>query len=121
MAKKIREDENRIMKVFNAETYDKIPQQSNKAMKIYLDFLNEKLVFPITGKHTQDTGPFQSETISIKLSSVSDLYDDFYGISVEGRAGRKKVTVPLVDFEPDNETDEGFQLVQDYKTWFCNW
>lgn len=118
---KIPEDEKRIMKVFNVKDYDKIPKKTNEAMKIYFNFLKKKLIFPITGKHTSETGPFESETITIKLHHLSDLYDDFYGILVEGRSGRKKVVVPLVDFEPKNEEEENFQFIDDYKNWFCNW
>ena len=121
MAKYIPEDEKRIMKIFNVIGYNKIPKRTNEAMGTYFNFLNKNLIFPITGSHTQETGPFKSETISINLNSISDLYDDFYGILVEGKCGRKKAVVPLVDFELDDQDDENFELISDYKTWFCNW
>ena len=121
MAKDIPEDEKIIMKIFNVTDYNKIPKRTNEAMIIYFDFLNKNMVFPITGTHTSEIGPFKSETISVKLASFSQIYDDFYGILVEGRSDMKKMVVPLVDFEPDNQDDENFQLIDDYKTWFCNW
>src|SRR3989338_4444340 len=111
MSKDISEDEKRIMKIFNVIDYNKIPKRTNEAMKIYFDFLNKNLVFPITGTHTQEIGPFKSETINVNLSSISNLYDDFYGILVEGRSGRKKVVVPLIDFDPDKQNDENFQII----------
>ncbi|MDP2749751.1 MAG: calcium-binding protein [Nanoarchaeota archaeon] len=122
ITEEIPEDEKRIMKIFNASDYDKIPNSADESMKIYFDFLNKNLVFPIAGTHTQETGPFKSETISVNLNSISELYDDFYGILVEGRNGRKKVAIPLVDFDPDEHaTDENLQIIDDYKTWFSNW
>ena len=121
MAKQISEDDQRIMKVFNVESLNKIPNRDNESMKIYFDFLNKNLVFPITGTHTQETGPFKSETISVNFNSISEVYDDFYGILVEGRSGRKKMTVPLIDFDPDKQNDENFQIIDNYKTWFSNW
>jgi len=122
MAKNISEDEKRIMKIFNVTDYDKTPNRTNESMIIYFDFLNKNLGFPITGDHTSEMGHFKSEIISIKLTSLSSIYDDFYGILVEGRSGRKKVVVPLVDFDPDEHvTDENLRFIDDYKTWFCNW
>ena len=111
MAKNISEDEKRIMKIFNVTDYDKTPNRTNESMIIYFDFLNKNLGFPITGDHTSEMGHFKSEIISIKLTSLSSIYDDFYGILVEGRSGRKKVVVPLVDFDPDEHvTDENLRF-----------
>ena len=118
---KIPKDEKRIMEVFNVSDYNRIPKRTNKSVKFYFEFLKKRLVFPITGEHTWEHEAFTSETLSVKLHNLSDLCDDFYGILAEGRVGRKKVVVPLVDFEPENEKDENFQLIDDYKTWFCNW
>lgn len=109
------------MKVFNVRDYDKIPKRTNESMKNYFNFLKKRLTFPINGEHTWETWPFKPETLLIKLHSRSDVYDDFYGILTEGSAGRKKVVVPLVDFNPENEDNENFKLIDDYKIWFCNW
>lgn len=121
MKKEIPEDEKRIMQVFGIADHNKIPARSNKTMKIYYEFLKKKLTFPIYGSYEQETGLLSSKSISIKLYDLSDQYDDFYGILIEGKANRRLVAVPLVDFTLDNEDDENFQIIDDYKTWFCNW
>ena len=115
------EDEKRIMKIFGVNNKKYIPSRTNETMKIYFEFLRKHLTFPIIGAYTHEIGPLESERLSIKLYALSDLYDDHYGILAEGRAGRKKIVVPLVDFDLENGGNMIFQLIDDYKVWFCNY
>ena len=119
--KTVSEEEKRIMKVFNAGNIGKIPSRTNESMKIYFNFLSKELIFPIKGESEEETAPMHMERHSIVLHKPSNLYDEHYGVLAEGRIGCKKEVVPLVDFTPDNENDENFQLIDDYKTWFCNY
>ena len=116
----ITEDERRIMKLFGVTKLNNIPRVNNKNLKFYFDFLSKKLTFPIKGRFRHETGPFKSEIYDVVIKKLDPLYDDFYGLLVEGRSERKKAAVPLVDFELDDEDDINFQLIEDYKSWFCN-
>ena len=62
----------------------------------------------------------EDEKRIMNIFNVSN-HDDFYGILVEGRKGRKKSVIPLVEFTSISKGDENFQLIDDYKIWFCNW
>lgn len=108
------------MKVFDIKDTNKIPEKSYNAMKSYFYFLKKKLVFPIEGTFEKETGPLSSKTIPIKLYDLSDTYDDFYGVLVEGKTPERQVVIPLVEFT-SNDENCNFQIIDDYKTWFCNW
>lgn len=116
----VTEDEKRIGRVFNVSNPNKIPQRTNESMKVYFYFLSEKLIFPIKGSFTQETFPLHDETSSIVLHKLSEHHDDFYGILAEGKIERKNAVVPLVEFTPE-DNDSNFQLIEDYKIWFCNY
>lgn len=118
---KIPDEERRIMNVFNVSSPKKIPLRTNESMKVYFNFLSEKLIFPIKGSFTQETAPLHDTRYSIVLHRLSAHYDDFYGILSEGKIERKKAVVPLVDFIAESEEDINSQLIDDYKNWFCNW
>lgn len=115
----ITEDEKRIMELFGVIKLKDIPKVNNKTLKFYVDFLTKKLTFPIKGRFRHEIGPFKSEVYDVVIKKLDPLYDDFYGLLVEGRSERKKVIIPLVDFELVEE-DTNFGLIDDYKSWFCN-
>lgn len=120
MKEQITEDEKRIMKLFGVSKLDDVPEVNNKTLKFYFDFLTNKLTFPIKGSFRHETGPFEGEVSNVIVKKLDSLYDDFYGLLVERRGERKKVIVPLVEFELENEEDTNFELIEDYKSWFCN-
>jgi hypothetical protein len=57
------------------------------------------------------------QKVSVKRIS---LVDDFYGIIVELRQGRKKYDTPLCELAATNEQSPNAQLIQDYRVWFAN-
>lgn len=89
-----------------------------------LDALEKHLeitcIFPFEAKilECHESGPLkQGDRLSVKgISGV----DDFYGINVETRRGRKKYHVPLMELEVTDKKSVNYQPVEVYKTWFAN-
>ena len=117
----VREDEIRIMKVFDVKKIDDILCVDNKSLEQYFKFLNDNLSFPIKGIFTQETTPLHNESKSIVLHKLSSNYDDFYGLLAEGKIGNKTAVVSLAEFEVEDGSSLNFQLIDDYKTWFENY
>ena len=119
-----RDDEKRIMNIFNIKKTSDIPSVDNTNLDHYFKFLNKNLRFPIKGIFTQETAPLHNESKSIvlhKLSVGCNNYDDFYGLLAEGKTGNKNAVVSLAEFEVEDGNTPNFQLIDDYKTWFENY
>jgi len=61
----------------------------------------------------QEMGSIVKEGDVLKVHSIDGIYD-MYGIIVNTRYGRKKVSIPLVDLEPINISEEQRMLLEDY-------
>lgn len=110
-----------IMTVFRVVSIDDVPDVNGETLKVYFDFLNKHLTFPIKGNFTRETGSFKHVTHNILLGNLENIDEEFYGIFAEGIEKGKTVVIPLAEFEFEKENDINFQLIDDYKTWFWNY
>jgi hypothetical protein len=111
----------RIMTVFRVVSIDDVPDVNGETLKVYFDFLNKHLTFPIKGNFTRETGSFKHATHNILLENLENIDEEFYDIFAEGIEKGKTVVIPLAEFEFEKENDINFQLIDDYKTWFWNY
>jgi len=94
-------------------------------------FLSQNLVFPfeavvedVEGSDAELFGyenpsPFRYKD-RVKVLDT-DFEDDLCGIIARVRKGRKKYAIPLCDLSVIDNTSPNYKLVEDYKTWFCNY
>jgi hypothetical protein len=84
------------------------------------EYLEHNLFFPFEAivDEWQERGPLRSED-KVNVKKIS-LVDDFYGIIVELRLGRKKYDCPLCELAVKDKQSSNAQLIQDYRVWFAN-
>lgn len=110
----------RILRIFQLQKHENLPEVSPNTLENYFAFLTKNLLFPIHGTFDQEAGPLQNTTYPITIKHLVEDIDEFYGICIEGTAGKKHVELPLADFDCDSADHRNFQLINDYKTWFWN-
>jgi hypothetical protein len=96
------------------------PDDEVEVIERWGDYLEQHLSFPFDAvvDEFQERGPLRAgDKVSVKRIS---LVDDFYGIIVELRRGRKKYDFPLCDLAATNKQSPNAQLIQDYRVWFAN-
>ena len=112
------EQKQRILHIFQLKK--NLPEVNTETLEKYCAFLTKNLLFPIQGTFDQETGPLQHTIYSITVKHLVQDIDKFYGICVEGAAGKKHIEIPLADFDCNTTDHRNYQLVDDYKTWFWN-
>jgi hypothetical protein len=113
------EQKQRILRVFQLQK--NLPEVNTETLEKYFAVLTKNFVFPIQGTYDQETGPLQHTTHPVIIKNLSEDIDEFYGIYVEGAAGKKNVEIPLADFDCNTTDQRNFQCIDDYKTWFWNY
>jgi hypothetical protein len=112
------EQEQRILRVFQFQK--NLLEVDTAALEKYCAFLTKNLLFPIQGTFDQETGSLHHTTYPVIVEHLSEDIDEFYGIYVEGVAGKKNVEIPLADFDCNTTDHRNYRLIDDYKTWFWN-
>lgn len=97
-----------------------LPMVSYGTLKKYVEYLREKLVFPLQAVYEHEIGPFKSTEVKVRIERFAEEIDEFYGLLCEGREGRRHVVLPLADLNV-KETDPNFVFIDDYLTWFWNY
>ena len=97
-----------------------LPSVSYETLKLYRDYLKRKLTFPFEAVLDRETGSPKAAASQIKLVSLDDDADEFYGLLCEGKEGRRNVVVPLAELIV-GETEPNFVLIRDYLAWFWNY
>lgn len=96
------------------------PDDEMEVIERWGEYLEQHLSFPFDAvvDEFQERGPLRDgDKVSVKRIS---LVDDFYGIIVELRRGRKKYDIPLCELAATNKQSPNAQLIQDYRVWFAN-
>lgn len=110
------EDGRRIEKILESVDGD----DRMGALEAWKHHLEENLTFPFDAEVSeyQEKGQLRTgDKVSVKKISLSD---DFHGIIVELRRGRKKYYFPLCDLEVVNKDSINHQHVKNYCVWFAN-
>lgn len=92
---------------------------TDKSLKKYYHYLDQHLKFPFRASFDQEIGPLRMKTHDVNCIRLDrDMeYEQFYGIFVECREGRKKVMPALAELNVDLE-DENHELIEIYQDWF---
>jgi hypothetical protein len=86
----------------------------------WFDYFANDFKFPQTGFLTDvDFNSRFKEGDSVKLIDINEHSDNQYGILVDCKHEKGKVTIPLCDIELDSEDEESMILFC-YSTWFVN-
>lgn len=115
-----RELEQRVLKILHS-THQKSLRVCNESLRIYFDFLEKHLTFPMKGTYDQEIGPLETTLCPITILKLHDTVDEFYGILIKGIVGRKNEVIPLAEFTGKTTDHRNFQLIEEYKTWFWNY
>jgi len=92
-------------------------------------WLNEKLTFPFMVKRMEDeddayftdAAEHQPFRLGHEMKAICiEQEDDFYGIILKVREGRRVGYVPLCDVEVVDREDPNFWPVREYVVWFAN-
>ena len=83
------EQEQRILHIFQLNK--SLPEVNTETLERYFAFLTKNVLFPIQGTFDQETGSFHHTTYPVIVEHLSEDIDEFYGIYVEGVAGKKNV------------------------------
>ncbi len=96
------------------------PNDEMKCLKKWVEYLNEKLTFPI---HAIVTDSENNKTIKrgnkVLIKSLPHIVE-IYGIIASIVQDGKRFQFPLCDLRVIDETKADFQLIEDYRTWFAN-
>lgn len=96
------------------------PDDETTLIEAWAEYMEAQLLFPFeaTVDEMQDRGPLQAGD-RVRVHSIS-LADEFYGIIVRLRQGRKQFDLPLCDLAALDETSENHAIIQSYRVWFAN-
>jgi len=87
---------------------------------VWAKYLEAHLTFPFEAEVAEwrDRGPLQTGD-RVRVWAIEDA-DDFYGVTVKCRHGRRVYYAALTDLAATNKSSANYQLVQDYSVWFAN-
>ncbi|MEW9674636.1 calcium-binding protein [Lentibacillus sp. L22] len=95
---------------------------TNEHLGRYYRYLQQHLTFPFRATYEGETGPLSFTEYELNCLQLDQeiQFEEFYGILVECREGRKKTIWELADIVVDEE-NVNYQLIDDYQTWFWNY
>jgi hypothetical protein len=105
-------------KYSESDLFDLLEVTYERLMTFY-DYLHNKLKFPFSASYEQEVGPLsvaEYDVNCIRLDQEMKV-DEFYGILVECRQGRKKVIIALADIDVYEEGTNS-ALIEMYHHWF---
>jgi hypothetical protein len=110
------EEGKRIQKILTGVHHD----NEMEVMEKWGEYLGHHLSFPFEAvvDEWHQRGPLRTgDRVNVKKIS---LVDDFYGLIVEVRLGRKKYDCPLCELAATDKQSSNNQLINDYRVWFAN-
>ena len=113
---------------------DADPEAFDKKYQEWLErdwplWLQQHLLFPFEVERVEDNDeayftnvaeqqPFRlGHTFNVV---AIEMEDDFYGVTVKAREGRKVGHVPLCDLEVTSQANDNYWPVREYVVWFAN-
>jgi len=100
---------------------EKLPNVSERTLRVYHSYLKENLSFPFEARCSEETGPLEETYYDIRVTDLLEPDEcpelEFYGLFCEGKQGRRKVEIPLAEIEVKQES-KNKQLIEDYHMWF---
>lgn len=102
------------------ELFKLLKVTDEKLMEFY-DFLQHNLTFPFRASYEQEVGPIMMNDYEVNCLRLDQemQYEEFYGVLMECRQGRKKVIVSLVEMEVDKQ-HPNYAIIDLYQVWFSN-
>ncbi|EKN67289.1 hypothetical protein BAZO_09011 [Schinkia azotoformans LMG 9581] len=88
----------------------------------FYEYLLQHITFPFSALYTEEIGPLEIaefEVYCIRLDQEMKV-DEYYGILVECKVGRKKVILPLAGINLD-EGHKNFKWIDLYQGWFWSY
>ena len=115
------DQDDRVRMALRLTSNDPLPDVDGRTLAVYHRHLSQKLTFPFEAEYSEEVGPFEDKWYSVKVTKLLDPddCDEMYGLFCEGRSGRRKVELPLGEFQAD-EDDPELQPLADYCYWFWN-
>jgi hypothetical protein len=91
-----------------------------EVLLVWEEHLGQSLQFPFEAEvdEFQERGPLQAGD-RLTVLGIEDV-DDFYGVLVSCRQGRRRYVFPLADLAAVGKDSPNAQPVQDYRVWFAN-
>jgi hypothetical protein len=91
------------------------------ALSAWEKYFDQTLQYPFEAEvhEWQERGRLRAGD-RLKITGLSDLDDDHYGLLVEGKRGRERFVFPLCDLEVTDKQSPNYQPVMDYAVWFAN-
>jgi hypothetical protein len=108
----------RTLRIVQGDVQEGAPRVSVQTLEAYFAFLQKNLTFPFQGTFVHETGLFQTTLRHLTVLQLRSDIDEFYGLFVEGKAGKKNVVIPLADFDCKRTDKRNHRLIEGYKTWF---
>ena len=108
------EEGHRILKVLAGID----PDDEMKALKAWRKHLKAALTFPFEAVVSEHGGPFRVGE-EVRVTGLSDVIDDGYGLIAELGARHAGSAYPLCDLEVTRKSPNQL-LVHDYAVWFAN-
>jgi len=120
---KVQDD--RIRAVFGLTHDELIPDVKLETLRIYRDYLDANVSFPLEAEGKSHPRRFFSTTRTVTVVGLGNAdederLDEHYGLICEIKIGRKRGDAPLAELEV-KERGAGQQKIEDYCYWFFNW
>jgi hypothetical protein len=106
-------------KKYNDNDLSDLLEVTYERLLIFYDYLHHHLTFPFPASYEQEVGPLKVAEYDVNCIRLDQemKVDEFYGILVECRQGRKKVIIPLADIDVIEE-GTNCALIEMYHSWF---
>lgn len=104
-----------------SDLFDWLEVTDERLMKFY-HYLQRNLAFPFVATYEQEVGPLAFEEYDVNCIRLDQEIkaDEFYGVLVDCRQGRKKVILPLAEVDVDEE-NINLALIKLYNAWFWSY
>lgn len=121
----MKDQDDRIRAVFGLTHDELIPDVEPETLRIYRDYLDENVSFPLKAEGKSHPRRFFTTTQTVTVVGLGsadedERLDEHYGLICEIKIGRNLGDAPLAELEV-KERGDGQQLVEDYRYWFFNW
>ncbi|OLO37130.1 hypothetical protein BTR23_14475 [Alkalihalophilus pseudofirmus] len=95
---------------------------NEKSLIRFYDYLMKLVKFPFSGLYEEEIGPLEVAEFEVSCIGLDQemKVDEFYGILVECRHGRKKVILPLASISIE-EGHMNFNWIELYHNWFWSY
>jgi hypothetical protein len=115
--------ERRIAQILGVKEDKELPEVDEETLMVYYQYLNKELSFSFEAEYSKETGQLEDTWYDIKVTgffNIEKYLDEFYGLFVTARKGKKKIEIPLAEVEVKEE-GKNKELVDDYSIWFWNY